>query len=86
MAVLEKKIDQEDRGGKIGEELLKEGVFVTFDLLGQALADVPVGDVVFEEVAGKDQGNGEKWIVDLGGDKGAGGCMCYREHLVISIL
>lgn len=83
---MEKIKDQKDRGGKVSQELLEESGLVTFDLLGQTLADVPVGDVIFQEMGSENKGDSEVRIVDLGGDKGAGGGMCYREHLVLSIL
>ena len=80
MSVLKKEEDDENTGGKVGKQFLEKSGLVTFDLLGEALANVPVGDKVFEKMRGDDQGNGKIGIVDLGGDECTGGGVSDREH------
>ncbi len=57
---------------------------MALDLLGEALADVPVGDEVFEKVGGENQGNGEIGVVDLGSNEGTRGGVSDREHRLCS--
>lgn len=71
-ARLKEKKDQKNRGGKIGSELLKKSGLATFDFFGQALADVPVGDIVLDKMGDDNQGNGQGRVAYLGGDKGTG--------------
>ena len=51
-AYLEKKENDEDGSGKVKKKLLIKSGFRRFFALGQSLANVPVGDVIFDIVAG----------------------------------
>lgn len=55
---------------------------MAFDFFGQALADVPVGDIVFDKMGNDNEGNGQGRVGNLGGDKGAGGGVGDRKHRV----
>ena len=77
MFIFKEKENQEKRERKIEEKFLKKGGFFGFFLFTESLADVPVGDVVFEIMGGKNERDGEDWIRDFGGDKSAGGSMSY---------
>lgn len=53
---------------------------MAFDFLSQSLADVPMGDIVFDKMGNDDKGNGEGWIGHLDGDEGTGGAVSDRKH------
>lgn len=82
LAGLKEKENNKDRGGKINRQFLKEGGFMALDFLGQALADVPVEDIVFDKVRDDNEGDGESGIGNLGSDEGAGGGVGDRKHRV----
>ena len=57
---------------------------MAFDLFGQSLADIPVGDIVFDKVGDNDQRNGEKRVGHFEGDEGTGGAVGDRKHRLLS--
>lgn len=77
---MKKEKNNEDACREVGKQFLKKSVFVGLDFFGKTLTKVPVGDQVFEEVGGENEGNGKVWVVNLGGDESTRGGMSDREH------
>ncbi len=66
--MLKVKIDQSEAGWEIGKNFLEESILVFFYFFGKALADIPVGDIVFDKVRNGDEWDIDERISDFGGN------------------
>jgi len=79
LAVLEQKVDEEKGKNEI-EDLVFESLKWMLGAGGEASADVPMENVIFEIVGGKNEGNTDGRVRNFGGDVGSSGGMGKREH------
>ena len=77
MAVLEEKIDNENRAGKVIKEFVVKSYFPAVIAFFHTRAHIPVGNSVFEIVSQDDKGNTDQGIGYFGGDEGSCGSMGY---------
>ena len=79
--MLKEEISNDNREREVDKELLKESGFFTLFLFSQTLADVPVGDIVFNKMRSNDERNRNKRRFNLGGNKGASRTMDDGQHI-----
>lgn len=80
---LKEKIDDKNRKGKIGKKFLQKSGLFTFGFFGESLANIPVGDTIFQKMRGENQGDTKKRIGYFGSDKGAGGSVGNGKHVFL---